>query len=122
MSNRTWTCVPCRKSYRRVQTTTSLECPGCHGPCEYVHWKIRVPSPKRTKAWEEFWAKYKVEKALLDAFHRGELRQDVKLELLNVQLHVTEPAPALRAGIRPRRSPDRRSPPPSPHRRKSRKI
>jgi hypothetical protein len=49
---------------------------------------MRVPSPKRTKAWDEFWAKYKAEKALLEAFHRGELKQDVSLELLNMQLHV----------------------------------
>jgi hypothetical protein len=91
MSNRTWTCIHCRKSYRRSQSITAVECPTCHEPCEYVHWKIRVPSPKRIKAWDEFWSKYNAEKSLLDAFHRGELRHDVTLELLNMQLHVPVP-------------------------------
>lgn len=90
MSNRTWTCVACRKSFRRMQSITSVNCSSCHEPCEYVHWKMRVPSPKREKAWDEFWAKYKAEKALLEAFYRGKLRQDVTLELLNMQLHVKQ--------------------------------
>jgi hypothetical protein len=66
----------------------AVDCPTCHGPCEYVHWKIRVPSPQRIKAWDEFWSKYKAEKSLLDMFHRGELREDVTLELLNMQLYA----------------------------------
>ena len=98
MSNRTWTCVPCRKSYRRVQSVTAVECPHCHRPCEYVHWKMRVPSPRRAKQWDEFWAKYRAEKALLDAFSRGELRESVRLELLNMQLHVAEPGSVLSRG------------------------
>jgi hypothetical protein len=60
--------------------------------CEYVHWKIRVPSPKRVNAWNEFWSKYKAEKSLLEAFHRGDLHEDVTLELLNMQLHAPDPA------------------------------
>jgi hypothetical protein len=91
MSNRTWTCISCRKSYRRSQSITAVDCPTCHGPCEYVHWKIRVPSPKRVKVWNEFWSKYKAEKSLLEAFHRGELHEDVKLELLNMLLHIPGP-------------------------------
>jgi hypothetical protein len=35
----------------------------------------------------EFWSKYRAEKALLDAFHRGDLRESVRLELLNMELH-----------------------------------
>ena len=88
MSNRTWTCVRCRKSYRRVQAITAVACSTCHGPCEYVHSKIRVPSPKRVKAWDEFWAKYLAEKVQLATYHRGELRQGVTLELLRIQLPV----------------------------------
>ena len=90
MSNRTWVCVPCRKSFRRVQTITAVECPQCHLPCEYVHWKMRVPSPRRAKTWDEFWVKYRAEKALLAAFRRGELRESTRLELLNMQLRVTD--------------------------------
>jgi hypothetical protein len=67
----------------------SLQCPTCRGECEYVHWKIRIPSPKSPKAWAQFWHKYRAEKALLDAFHRGELRETVRLELLNMELHIT---------------------------------
>lgn len=44
----------------------------------------------RSCGWDAFWAKYGAEKLLLDAFRRGELREDVTLELLNMQLHVTE--------------------------------
>jgi hypothetical protein len=88
MSQRTWVCVPCRKSYRRAQSVQSLRCPTCQAACEYVHWKIRIPSPKRSKAWVEFWTKYRAEKALLNAFHRGELRESVRLELLNMELQL----------------------------------
>jgi hypothetical protein len=59
-----------------------------------VHWKTRLPSPRRAKEWDEFWAKYRAEKALLDAFHRGELHESVTLELLNMQLHVEAPSAA----------------------------
>src|SRR5262245_4335397 len=96
MSNRTWTCLSCRKSYRRSQSITAVHCPTCHALCEYVHWKIRVPSPKRVKTWNEFWSKYKAEKSLLDAFNRGELREDVTLELLNMKLQVPVPAKTMR--------------------------
>jgi DNA-directed RNA polymerase subunit RPC12/RpoP len=87
VSNRTWTCVPCRKSFRRDQSVAAVACPHCHQPCEYVHWKMRVPSPRRVKEWEAFWAAYRAEKALLAAHHRGELRELVELPLLNMVLH-----------------------------------
>jgi C4-type Zn-finger protein len=87
MSNRTWVCVPCCKSYRRIQSLTSLECPTCHTACEYVHWKIRIPSPKRAKAWDEFWTKYRAEKALLAEFERDKSIKEVNLELLNQHWH-----------------------------------
>ncbi len=88
MSQRTWVCVPCRKSYRRSQDVTSLQCPSCKAVCEYVHWKVRIPSPKRSKEWSHFWKKYREEKSLLEAYHRGELREDVSLEILNMVLRV----------------------------------
>jgi hypothetical protein len=88
MSKRTWVCVPCRKSYRRSQDVPTFRCPTCQTACEYVHWKIRIPSPKRPKEWERFWDKYRAEKALLESFHRGELREDVTLELLKMVLRT----------------------------------
>jgi len=88
MSQRTWVCVPCRKSYRRSQEVQSVVCPTCGAGCEYVHWKIRIPSPKRAKAWAEFWTQYRAEKALLEAHGRGELRETVRLKLLNMELHA----------------------------------
>ena len=90
MSQRTWVCVPCRKSYRRAQGIQSVRRPTCGAECECVHWKIRIPPPRRLKQWAEFWTKYRAEKALLDAFHRGELRERVRLKLLNVELHPAE--------------------------------
>lgn len=88
MSQRTWVCLTCRKSYRRSQEVLSLHCPRCDTVCEYVHSKIRIPSPRRLKAWEEFWEKYKAEKTLLAAFERGELRQNVELTILNMRLQA----------------------------------
>lgn len=70
MSKRTWTCVPCRKSYRRKQSITSVECPSCHGLCVSVHWSVRIPSPKRIKEWDEFWAQYKADEALREDVER----------------------------------------------------
>jgi hypothetical protein len=70
MSKRTWTCVPCRKSYRRKQSITSVECPSCHGPCESVHCSVRIPSPKQIKEWDEFWTQYKADKALREDIER----------------------------------------------------
>jgi len=46
-----------------------------------------VPSPRRVKEWEAFWAAYRAEKAVLAAYHRGELRETVELPLLNLVLH-----------------------------------
>lgn len=87
MSNRTWACVPCRKSYRRAQSVEAVVCAECHQPCEAVPWKLRVPSPRRDKEWEAFWAAYRAEKALLEAYRRGELRETLTLPLLNMVLH-----------------------------------
>jgi hypothetical protein len=88
MSNRTWVCISCRKSFRRVQTVPALNCPQCHGACEYVDWKIHIPSSRQKNAWELFWKKYRAEKELMEAWHRGELRKTVTLEILNRVLLV----------------------------------
>lgn len=86
MSNRTWACVSCRKSFRRDQSVPAVACPHCHQVCEAVHTKMRVPSPRRVKAWDAFWDAYRAEKALLAAHSRGELREKVNLPLLNMVL------------------------------------
>jgi hypothetical protein len=70
MGKRTWTCVTCRKSYRRKPSLKSFECPTCHRPCESVPWYIRIPSPKQTKEWDTFWSEYKANKALQDDAER----------------------------------------------------
>jgi hypothetical protein len=38
---------------------------------------IKMPAPRRTKAWDELWSRYKAERALLDAYTTGELRESV---------------------------------------------
>jgi hypothetical protein len=86
MSNRTWVCLTCRKSYRRVQSIESVTCPTCHAACEYVHWKIRIPSPKREKEWDRFWETYLREKARIVEFLRDTSIKSVTLDLLNQHL------------------------------------
>jgi DNA-directed RNA polymerase subunit RPC12/RpoP len=88
MSQRTWVCLPCGKSYRRRQDVQTVLCPTCGEECECVHWKIRIPSPKKAKLWNEFWKQYRAEKALLNAHKRGALHESVELKLLNIVLHV----------------------------------
>ena len=91
MSERTWVCVPCGKSYRRRQDVEAVRCAHCHGECEQVHWKIRIPSPKNRRAWDKFWVDYRAEKALVKAWQNGELRENVLLPILRMQLHVKSP-------------------------------
>ena len=86
MSNRTWVCLKCRKSHRRTQSVKSVVCPVCATPCEYVHWKIRIPSPKREKEWNQFWELYLHEKRLIAEFLRDKSIKSVTLNLLNQQL------------------------------------
>ena len=47
---------------------------------------IRVPSPKRKKVWDGFWPRYKAERALLEAYPRGELTEDVTLDIFRIRL------------------------------------
>jgi len=82
--NRLWNCVRCRKQYRQ-SAVPSFVCPSCNEACEYVL-GIRVPTPKRIKAWDDFWNQYHAESAMLDAYCRGEYRANVKLELFGIKL------------------------------------
>ena len=86
MSNRTWVCVDCGKSYRRDQTVKEVRCALCAEPCEYVHWKIHIPSPKKKKEWGTFWAQYREEKRVIDQFNRDPNMKEVYLPLLNQKL------------------------------------
>src|SRR3974390_3193362 len=70
MGKRTWTCVTCRKSYRRKPSLKSVECPACQQPCELVPWWMRIPSPKETKEWDTFWADFKANKAVQEDVER----------------------------------------------------
>ncbi|WP_302120729.1 hypothetical protein [Allorhodopirellula heiligendammensis] len=83
MSNRTWACIPCGKTYRRNQTVTNLPCPQCGAPCEYVHWKMRVPSPRNVKKWLAFWRQYRAEKQILAGTGDAPSAGPRHLELLN---------------------------------------
>jgi hypothetical protein len=83
MSNRTWVCVGCGKSYRRDQSVDEVPCSLCGAPCEDMHWKLRIPSPKKKKDWIEFWTTYRREKRLIEEFQNNPKIQEITLELLN---------------------------------------
>ncbi len=86
MSNRTWVCLACEKSYRRDSKITELPCALCHQPCEYVHWKLHIPSPRRKREWSDFWTRYRLEKQLLKQFENDPRIKEVELELLSRRL------------------------------------
>jgi len=50
--NRVWSCIPCRKSYRR-SAIPAYVCPICGEACEHACLGIRVPAPKHIKLWGE---------------------------------------------------------------------
>jgi len=68
MGKQTWVCVPCRKSYLRKQSLTSVDCPACQGPCKSIHEHVRIPSPKETREWDEFWARIRSREKTAVAF------------------------------------------------------
>jgi len=76
-------CLACRRAWRKSQPARSVACAHCGEPCEYVHWKIRVPSPKRERAWRVFWKKYLAEKHLIAEFLADPAIERVELDLLN---------------------------------------
>lgn len=87
VSNRTWACVACGKTYRRDQRLPGpVVCAICRNPCEYVHWKIRVPSPKKAREWNRFWRLYRSERRELErCFSDGNV-EEVVLDLLNMRI------------------------------------
>ena len=92
MSNRTWACVDCGKSYRRSQSVTAVRCAECGEACESVHWKIHIPSPRKKKEWLSFWAVYRRETALIERFKRDPRIREITLELLNQRWIRPDPA------------------------------
>ena len=86
MKNRTWVCLNCKKSYRRNSSVSKLLCPQCKNACEYVDWKIHIPSPKKKKEWETFWKKYLTERRLLEYFFIYGSKKPIKLEILSMHL------------------------------------
>jgi hypothetical protein len=86
MSNRTWVCLDCRKSFRRNQTASAVACAQCGRACEYVHWKLHIPSPSKRKEWEAFWTQYLFEKREIRRFQEDDSVEDVTLPLLNQRL------------------------------------
>lgn len=83
MNNRTHVCLGCEKSYRRDQKEESVNCPLCGSKCEYVHKKIRIPSPKHKKKWKIFWTQYRKELRLLEEFRNNPHIKEIKLDILN---------------------------------------
>ncbi len=86
MSNRTWVCLTCKKSYRRDQTLAAISCALCGENCEYVHWKLHIPSPAKKRKWGVFWTEYLQEKRLIEQFNTNPNLKHVKLKLLHMQL------------------------------------
>ena len=86
MSQRTWACVECGTSYRRDQMVKSVRCAQCNEECESVAWKIRIPSPKKKKEWRKFWDSYREEKAILEAYYRGERVDTTERPIMNMKL------------------------------------
>lgn len=87
MSNRTWACVDCGKTYRRDQYIEDpVVCGLCNQQCEFVHWKIHVPSPKKSKEWSKFWELYRREKSQLTAWCNDSSVESVHLDILNMCL------------------------------------
>jgi len=88
---RVWNCISCRKSYRRSAVPVFV-CPTCRETCEFIPRGIRIPRTTRIKEWDKFWVQYKAERALLDAYSRGELREKVRLEIFGVELKAQRAA------------------------------
>jgi DNA-directed RNA polymerase subunit RPC12/RpoP len=86
MIMQTHSCVPCRQRYRQPQSGRPVLCKECSKECERVIIGIRVPSPRYAKAWDRFWAQYRAEKALLDAYANNEVSGPITLELFDVRL------------------------------------
>ncbi|MBU8977387.1 hypothetical protein JI752_014655 [Lysobacter sp. MMG2] len=86
MSNRTFACLNCRKLQRKPQAIAAFACPSCRSDCIRVHWKLRVPAPRKRRKWDRFWAQYLLERRTIALFHDGQLNDEVYLPLLNRRL------------------------------------
>jgi hypothetical protein len=86
VSNRTWVCIKCGKTYRRAEGTLQVRCAGCGDACESIPTKIRVPSPVNRLRWEQFWREYPEEVRIFREWKSGKLKQDVRLPILKVYL------------------------------------
>ena len=77
-------------------------CAQCGGGCESLHWKMRIPSPKRQREWDEFWIQYLQEKKELERYYSSDRKdQEIVLPLLNMRL-LTTPSNSIKK--RPRAS------------------
>lgn len=83
MNRRTHVCLTCRRSYRRDRDVAKFPCPACKRPCERVHAKLRIPSPKREKEWKRFWRIYREEKRQLARFQGDPNVKRIDLKLLS---------------------------------------
>ena len=65
MSNRTWCCVSCRKTYRRTQTITAVECPASPR-CVRIR-SLEDPhaiAESKEGVRDSFWTRYRAEKCV----------------------------------------------------------
>ncbi len=54
MSNETWACFECRETVRRPgYARAAVLCPGCGKACKNLGHKLRMPSKRHSKAWQE---------------------------------------------------------------------
>jgi len=104
MSNRTWVCLDCRKSFRRYQGVQDVICSVCGRPCEYVDWKLHIPSPKKVKEWDAFWTQYLFEKRAILRFEADTNVREITLPLLNQKLVRTPLKPRPPKAWRKRRT------------------
>ena len=83
MSNRTFVCLSCKKLQRKAQSLESFACPHCERDCIRVHWKLHVPSPRRVRKWDKFWAQYLLELRQLEEYKRNPSIPELTLPLLS---------------------------------------
>ena len=107
MSNRTWVCLDCRKSFRRDVGVRRLACAQCGRACEEVDWKLHIPSPTKKKEWGAFWTQYLFEKRETARFHADPRIEQVDLPLLNRRLLRAKPGKKPTPGSKRPRAPGR---------------
>lgn len=85
MSNRTFACLYCKKLQRKDQNIDSFHCPLCGRESIRVHWKLRVPAPRKKKKWDAFWSQYLFELRQIEQFRSDINIQEIQLPLLNMK-------------------------------------